>query len=105
MGRRKGSGKYANETRREKHLRQAYQWTDSIYFHNLLMQGMSCAICGSDDPGHAKYDFVVDHDHDTGHPRGLLCHCCNVGVGMFKDNTTNLTNAITYLARSKGDAS
>ena len=90
------------ETRREKHLRLAYQWTDSIYFHNLLMQGMACAVCGSEDPKHNKYDFVVDHDHTTGHPRGLLCHKCNVGIGMFEDNTQSLTNAITYL-ESAGD--
>ena len=102
MPRPKGS-KRPNETRREKHLRLAYQWTDSIWFHNLLMQGMTCAICGSEDPQHAKYDFVVDHDHETGHPRGLLCHPCNVGVGMFRDNTTNLSNAIQYLNATRND--
>ena len=89
--------KYKNETRREKHLRLSYQWTDSIYYHNLLMQGMGCAVCGSEDPGHKKYDFVVDHNHETGAPRGLLCHCCNVGIGMLKERTENFTNAITYL--------
>jgi|DEB0MinimDraft_10_1074344.scaffolds.fasta_scaffold184493_1 hypothetical protein len=96
---RKGSGKHKNETRREKHLRLTYQWTDSIYFHNLLMQGMGCAVCGSENPGHRKYDFVVDHNHKTGHPRGLLCHTCNVGVGMFKENPSTLDNAISYLAK------
>ena len=97
MPRLKGSGKYAGETRRQKHLRIAYLWDNSIYLHNLLMQGMACKICGSEDPGHKKYDFVVDHDHNTGEPRGLLCHQCNVGIGMFRDNTTYLSNAINYL--------
>ena len=97
MGRRKGSGKFFGETRKEKHLRLSYLWDHSIYFHNLLMQGMKCAICGSDEPNHETYDFVVDHDHQTGHPRGLLCHPCNVGLGMFKDNIENFSNAIQYI--------
>ena len=89
--------KRANEKRREKHLRLSYCWTESIYQHNFLMQGLQCAICGSEDPKHSKYPFVVDHDHNTGHPRGLLCHQCNVALGMFEDNIDTLKNAIAYL--------
>lgn len=91
------------ESRKDKHLRLAYIWDQSIYFHNLLMQGMGCMICGSDDPGHKKYDFVVDHDHETGEPRGLLCHQCNVGLGMFRDNPEYLSNAIDYLNNARGE--
>jgi hypothetical protein len=89
----------SKEDRRAKHLRLAYQWTDSIWFHNLLMQGMCCAICGSETPQHKTYPFVVDHNHETGEPRGLLCHPCNVAVGMFKEDQTTMQNAISYLAK------
>ena len=57
-----------------------------------------CAICGTDDPnfGHVK-TFSVDHDHETGKVRGLLCLHCNLGLGKFKDNSTNLRKAADYL--------
>lgn len=42
--------------------------------------------------------LVVDHDHKTGDVRGLLCHHCNSGIGMFRDNPQSLTRAIEYLA-------
>ncbi len=80
------------------HLWQKYQWTQSIYDHVLLMQGEACAICGREDSGHkTKTALVVDHDHETGHPRGLLCYPCNMALGLMQDNTNNFSNAINYL--------
>ena len=40
---------------------------------------------------------AVDHDHNTGNFRGLLCNACNKGLGFFKDNVYLLENAIEYL--------
>ena len=40
---------------------------------------------GSDQNGSRK-NFCVDHDHETGKVRGLLCHNCNVSVGLMKEN-------------------
>lgn len=43
----------------------------------------------------------IDHNHDTGEVRGLLCKSCNLGLGLFKDNVGALKKAIEYLGDSK----
>lgn len=41
--------------------------------------------------------MCVDHCHDTGKVRGLLCGSCNTGLGMFKDNTEVMKRGIAYV--------
>ena len=57
-------------------------------------QGGLCAICGRKQP--EKW-LAVDHDHETGVIRGLLCSRCNSGLGQFKDNPDRLRLAADYL--------
>lgn len=64
----------------------------------LASQNGLCAICRTDEPG-GKGSWHVDHDHDAGGVRGLLCHHCNVGLGNFKDNPQKLRMAADYLER------
>lgn len=59
-------------------------------------QGHRCAICRTDAPG-GKGGFHVDHCHDAGVVRGLLCHHCNVALGNFKDDVELLRAAVAYL--------
>lgn len=64
----------------------------------LDKQNNCCAICGYKF-GQKKGDIKVDHCHNNNYVRGLLCDLCNRGLGYFKDNTDNLKNSISYLAR------
>jgi hypothetical protein len=43
--------------------------------------------------------FHVDHCHETGKIRGLLCHSCNTGIGKLGDNLEGLQKAVSYLER------
>lgn len=52
----------------------------------------ACEICGR-----AGRKMAVDHDHDTGTIRGLICGSCNSGLGLFSDNPEFLSAAAMYL--------
>jgi hypothetical protein len=71
------------------------------YDEMLEAQGGCCALCGSDFPG-GRGRFVVDHCHDTGRIRGLLCNLCNVGLGALRDSPQLLQKAIHYLGENHG---
>ena len=70
------------------------------YQNKLVAQGGTCAICKSSSPGRAgvRY-FSVDHCHDTGKIRDLLCARCNTGIGLLQDNPEILDIAAKYLRR------
>lgn len=57
----------------------------------LARQGGVCGICGRDEK------LVIDHDHETGEIRGLLCHRCNFALGAVEDDIRILSRAIAYL--------
>lgn len=58
-----------------------------------------CAICGE----RSMKRFVVDHDHETGKYRGLLCGLCNTAIGLLKDDFRVIREAARYVARHKTD--
>lgn len=65
-------------------------------------QDNSCAICKTkaENIPHASFTtnpLVVDHNHETGKVRGLLCPTCNAGLGHFKDNLSMLVAAAEYI--------
>lgn len=61
-----------------------------------------CAICCREGAGRkTSKRMSVDHCHETGVVRGLLCNRCNLGLGHFQDNVEALTAAVEYLQRFK----
>jgi hypothetical protein len=56
-----------------------------------------CKICQK--PCLSRQFLSVDHCHQTGKVRGLLCVKCNTALGMLDDNIQNLTSAIEYLKK------
>lgn len=70
------------------------------YEKMLIAQDNKCAICRCEETRVLKGKVMrlcIDHDHETGRIRGLLCHNCNSGLGKFGDNPDLLTLAVIYL--------
>jgi hypothetical protein len=67
----------------------------------LARQGGGCGVCGGESQ-RAYYD--LDHCHETGTVRGLLCGRCNKGLGLLGDNEEAVMRALKYL-RSHSKAS
>ena len=94
--------KYSPERKREKDLRTKYGITITEYNDMLVRQEHRCAICGTSDTKFSHGNrFHVDHCHDTGKVRGLLCGRCNVALGHIGDNISTLQSMIDYLNTQK----
>ena len=94
--------KRANNTEHQKALLNSrflhrYGITNADYEEMLTAQRGLCKICGNPSTGKGKYRLSVDHCHETGKVRGLLCLLCNSGLGKFKDSPSLLDRAISYL--------
>ncbi len=80
-----------------KHLTRLYKYdlTEQEFNKLYRIQRGACSICMAvpENP----LDLQVDHDHETGEVRGLLCGFCNRGIGMFYDRQYALARAIRYL--------
>ncbi len=62
-------------------------------------QEMRCAGCR--EPLEFDHKTHIDHDHKTGKVRGLLCHYCNILLGVAKDDVGTLRRLVKYLERSR----
>lgn len=83
------------QQRRDARLQATYGITLDEYNKILAAQNGVCAICKV--PHHPERPLVVDHDHDSGEVRGLLCSECNTGIGLLGDNPQTLLSACAYL--------
>ncbi len=101
------SQKYCSDKCRGKnaYYKRNYDLTEQEYEDLKQQQGYKCAICKTEgfligNNSHTE-KLVVDHCHTTGKVRGLLCHNCNRGLGLFKDNAETIRKAIEYLKEYK----
>lgn len=83
-----------NANRRKNYLAKTFGTARDWYEKTLEEQGGKCAICGK-----IPRIFTVDHNHETGCVRGILCSNCNTGIGLFKESEENLVSAIEYLKK------
>jgi hypothetical protein len=81
--------------------RQLYGITLKQFEEMRTLQNCSCAICGKHESHNKNKKLFVDHDHDTGKVRKLLCHSCNTGIGLLQDDIELLQKALDYLIKHK----
>lgn len=84
--------------RRVNHLAEKYGLTPLQVEKMIRKQKGKCAICKQPPTGRWK-TLHVDHDHETGKVRGMLCYRCNLALGQFKDSLDLVKSAAAYLAR------
>jgi fructose-1,6-bisphosphatase len=77
-------------------LKRNFGITLAEYDQMLEDQHGICAICGGVNPDGKR--LAVDHDHETGKVRGLLCTSCNTRLGFLEIHRDAIRQ---YLARSK----
>jgi len=73
-------------------LKTRYNLTPEGVMELLNKQSNKCAICLIE-----LSTYHIDHCHNTNKVRGILCSSCNMGLGLFKDDTEVLKSAIKYL--------
>lgn len=90
----KPESKQKKRARSRKATLKKYNWTEKEFMFQLIRQHHSCRGCLTRID---KKTARIDHCHDTGTVRGLLCDSCNWGIGHLKDNTETLRRLMAYL--------
>ena len=90
---------------RRRSIALLYGLTPAAYDAMLAAQGGVCAICTRPPSKEGRQKHLhVDHDHDSGRVRALLCGRCNLGIGTFGDSADLLSAAVEYLRRHAVEA-
>lgn len=90
----KNPSKYTDHNRNQS-MRRLYGITIIDYQRMKDEQGGKCLICRLEFE--SQFKTHIDHCHETGLVRGLLCHACNSGLGMFKDDPSRMRAAADYI--------
>lgn len=93
-------------TSRKSNLKRKFDMSIDDFIKMKESQKYVCAICKNPETaldGKTKIlrEFCIDHCHETGVIRGLLCNRCNHGIGKLRDSIEILESAIEYLRPHK----
>lgn len=76
-------------------------FTYSDYLNYLSIQNNKCKICKVDFSTLESKQIHTDHCHQSSEVRGILCHQCNIALGLVKDSPEILASMIKYLEANK----
>ena len=83
--------------KRSTQLKTNYGITLDDYHKMYTEQNGQCAVCSENKTDNGRGGLVVDHCHESGAVRKLLCTHCNKGLGHFRDDVQRMVKAIEYL--------
>ena len=89
---------YANNKDRHRNNRLQYAYGISLAEYDAMLEAQDgvCALCGK-TPEENGHRLFVDHDHETGRIRGLLCRVCNASLGGLGDTLEAIERVLDYL--------
>jgi hypothetical protein len=87
------------DSKRDKYLRRTYGITLDDYNQMYADQDGKCAICGKPQSELKSSILGVDHNHENGQVRALLCSSCNSVLGHSKENVSILNRVIEYIKK------
>lgn len=82
--------------KRHSKFMERYGLSIEEYENRFIKQEGKCLICSRHQSLLLKR-LRVDHNHETGEIRGLLCDQCNTAIGLFKEDTEIMKKAISYI--------
>jgi hypothetical protein len=88
----------------ERGLKRTSGGTFTLIDYEIMLaeQGGCCAICETPVAEARNGKLDLDHDHDTGEIRGLLCHRCNTAIGLLRDDPALAERVAIYLTEGAG---
>lgn len=107
VGREESCATCRREAARYAHVARTYGLTAAAFDQLHEDQGGRCAACGDEPPSEGTYaqrSLHVDHDHETGRVRGLLCHPCNLALGYAQEDPARLLGLAAYIVVAKQEA-
>jgi hypothetical protein len=84
---------------RNRRLFKTYGLTTEDWNKLLESQNYSCAICKRDLKQEITKHIHVDHNHETGKVRGMLCHQCNAAIGLLREDKDIILSSLNYLEK------
>lgn len=91
--------RYWREKGRDRQLFHKYGLTQKAFDELLARQKGKCASCSFLFPD--RKSMRVDHNHESGVVRAILCHSCNVALGLLKEDPRRVRQLLRYIERIK----